>query len=158
MHDDFRYIEFHVSYVTCWLDKSFRNVIEKGRGTWRHANEVAWGVAWRGQYVVLKDFSRLPGFSLPDDRFASASSVRKENSEGESKVILSSIHVHMYGSAGVCEMNRIYHNTYLVKSKDGHKHPTYKRCRVRLPSSAFVQPHIKVLSPLLCCNPTKKWP
>ena len=31
--------------------------------------------------VVLKDFGRLPGFSLPDDRFASASLVRKENSE-----------------------------------------------------------------------------
>ena len=56
-------------------------------------------------HVVLKDFSRLPGSmsSLPDDRFASASLVRRENSEGESKVNLSSTCVNMYGPAGVVQ-------------------------------------------------------
>ena len=60
--------------------------------------------------VVLKDFSRLPGFSLPDDRFANASLVRKENSEGESKIILSSTCVHMYEPTSVRAMNCVYHD------------------------------------------------
>ena len=95
--------------------------------------------------VVLKDFSRLPGFSLPDDRFASASLVRKENSEGESKVILSSTCVHIFGPASVCEMNCTYHDEYLVRTDTSAQHTS--DIEYRLQRFAFVQPHSKVSFP-----------
>ena len=76
--------------------------------------------------VVLKDFGRIPGFSLPDDRFASASLVRKENSEVESKVILSSTHVHMYGSARCRCVQDELRVSWRIPGEDRHKHQAYK--------------------------------
>ena len=104
--------------------------------------------------VVLKDFSRLPGSSLPDDRFASASLVRNENSERESKVILSSIHVHMYRPASVCTMNCVYRGEYLVKTDTSAQHISDIGSRPL--SFASVQPHIKILSPSYVQQPNEE--
>ena len=73
-----------------------------------------------------------------------------------SKVILSSSHVHMYRPASVCGMNRVYHGTYLVKTDTSVQHTN--DFESRLLSFASAQPHIKVLSPLLCFNPMKRCP